>query len=98
MTKNLIVTALFAAGFACVTANALAQGTSPLPIDKATVSTEVAKRTLMKGQISATVARQLVDACLEFARNQQGGPGHVRHLRAVGDSERGLSETASAVR
>jgi uncharacterized protein GlcG (DUF336 family) len=39
------------------------------------VSADVAKRTLMKGQISAIVARQVVDACLEFARNQQGGPG-----------------------
>ena len=33
------------------------------------------KRTLVKAQITASVARQLVDACLEFARNQQGGPG-----------------------
>lgn len=56
--------------------NAWAQGGTPLPFDKATVSADVAKRTLMKGQISATVARQIVDACLEFARNQQGGPGN----------------------
>ena len=27
-------------------------------------------------QISATVARQIVDACVDFARNQQGGPGN----------------------
>jgi uncharacterized protein GlcG (DUF336 family) len=46
-----------------------------MTIDKATVTTDVAKRTLMKNQISAAVARQLVDACLDFARNQQGGPG-----------------------
>src|SRR4030095_11632170 len=49
----------------------LAQGS----LDKATVSKEVAQRTLMKNQISATVARQIVDACVEFARNQQGAPG-----------------------
>ena len=55
---------------------AWAQGTSAIPIDKATVSKEVAQRTLMKNQISATVARQLVDACVDFARNQQGGPGN----------------------
>ena len=54
---------------------AWAQGTTALPIDKATVSKEVAQRTLMKNQISSTVARQIVDACLDFARNQQGGPG-----------------------
>jgi uncharacterized protein GlcG (DUF336 family) len=53
-----------------------AQGANALPLDKATVSKEVAQRTLMKGQISATVARQIVDACVEFARNQQGGPGN----------------------
>jgi uncharacterized protein GlcG (DUF336 family) len=53
----------------------LAQGATPIPLDKATVSKEVAQRTLMKTQISATVARQIVDACLDFARNQQGGPG-----------------------
>src|SRR5712671_4735356 len=71
MTK----TTVFAAGFALVAAQALAQGAAPLPIDKATVSPDVAKRTLMKSQISSTVARQIVDACLDFARNQQGGPG-----------------------
>ena len=46
-----------------------------MPLEKAVVSNDVASRTLMKMQINATVARQLVDACLEFARNQQGGPG-----------------------
>jgi uncharacterized protein GlcG (DUF336 family) len=66
---------LFAGAFALTASDALAQGGTPLTIDKATVSPEVAKRTLMKSQISAPVARQLVDACLEFARNQQGGPG-----------------------
>src|SRR5262245_4306294 len=46
-----------------------------MPLAKATVSPDVAKRTLVKAQISAGVARQLVDACLDFARAQQGGPG-----------------------
>jgi uncharacterized protein GlcG (DUF336 family) len=55
--------------------NLSAQGATPLGLDKATVSADVAKRTLVKAQISAPVARQIVDACLEFARNQQGGPG-----------------------
>lgn len=69
------VIVFFAAALALAASDALAQGGTPLTIDKATVSPEVAKRTLMKSQISAPVARQLVDACLEFARNQQGGPG-----------------------
>src|SRR5262245_51633139 len=66
---------------ACLTAMlapaaALAQGTAAVPLDKATVSKEVAQRTLMKNQISAAMARQIVDACLDFARNQAGGPGN----------------------
>jgi len=73
MTKIAIIALLTS----CVAAaSAHAQGATPLPIDRATVSTEVAKRTLMKGQISATVARQIVDACVDFARAQQGGPGN----------------------
>jgi uncharacterized protein GlcG (DUF336 family) len=71
MTK----TTVLAAVFALVAAQAQAQGAAPMGIDKATVSADVAKRTLMKSQISSTVARQIVDACLEFARSQQGGPG-----------------------
>ena len=63
------------AALALSATNLRAQGATPLPLDKATVSTEVAKRTLVKSQISAPVARQIVDACLDFARNQQGGPG-----------------------
>ena len=46
-----------------------------MPLARAIVSDEVAKNTLMKMQVNANVARQLVDACLEFARTQQGGPG-----------------------
>jgi len=46
-----------------------------MPLAKAIVSDEVAKNTLMKMQINSATARALVDACLEFARTQQGGPG-----------------------
>ena len=70
-----VVTALFVMAVSAPPI-AWAQGTAALPIDKATVSKEVAQRTLMKNQISSTVARQIVDACLDFARNQQGGPGN----------------------
>jgi uncharacterized protein GlcG (DUF336 family) len=66
---------IFAAALALGAIDLWAQGATPLPLDKATVSSDVAKRTLVKSQISAPVARQIVDACLEFARNQQGGPG-----------------------
>ena len=55
---------------------AAAQGTTPMPLAKAVVSNEVASRTLFKYQISAGVARQIVDACVEFASKQQGAPGN----------------------
>jgi uncharacterized protein GlcG (DUF336 family) len=48
---------------------------TPMPLARAVVSDEVAGRTLMKMQINATVARQLVDACLDFAKAQPNGPG-----------------------
>ena len=78
---------LFVAVFTAVTGSAWAQGSTSLSLDKATVSADVAKRTLVKTQVSAAVARQLVDACLEFARNQQGGPGTyaIYVLAANGD-------------
>src|SRR5258705_583956 len=59
---------------------ALAIGSSssaqtPMPLARAVVSDDVASRTLMKMQVNATVARQLVDACLDFAKAQPNGPG-----------------------
>lgn len=67
MKKFVVVAAL-----ACAT-SAYAQ--TPMPLARAVVSDEVAGRTLMKMQINATVARQLVDACLDFAKTQPNGPG-----------------------
>lgn len=56
--------------------SASAQGATPITLDKATVSNDVASRTLFKNQLSAMLARQITDACVEFARNQQGAPGN----------------------
>jgi uncharacterized protein GlcG (DUF336 family) len=66
---------LFTLALVLVATDVRAQGGTPATLDKVTVSAETAKRTLVKAQITATVARQIVDACLDFARNQQGGPG-----------------------
>jgi uncharacterized protein GlcG (DUF336 family) len=60
---------------AAVSMTATTYAQQNMPLAKAIVSDQVAKTTLMKMQINSTVARQLVDACLEFARTQQGGPG-----------------------
>ncbi len=65
----------FTLAFVFVAASAWAQGATPAPLAKVTVSNEVAKRTLMKMQINADTARAIVDACLEFGRTQQNGPG-----------------------
>ena len=65
----------FAAGFVLVAANVWAQGATAATLARVTVSNDVAKRTLMKMQINAETARAIVDACLEFGRTQQGGPG-----------------------
>ena len=64
----------FATAFVFVAATVWAQGATPAPLAKVTVSGDVAKRTLMKAQINAETARAIVDACLEFGRTQQGGP------------------------
>jgi uncharacterized protein GlcG (DUF336 family) len=63
----------FALAFVFLAANAWAQGSTPAPLAKVTVSSDVAKRTLMKMQINADTARAVVDACVEYGRTQQGG-------------------------
>src|SRR5665213_4109879 len=55
-------------------ASAWAQGATPAPFNKVTVSEEVAKRTLMKAVINADTARAITDACVEW---QKGQPGNV---------------------
>ena len=64
---------VMAAAALAMASSAYAQ--TPMPLARAVVSDEVAGRTLMKMQINATVARQLVDACLDFAKTQPNGPG-----------------------
>ena len=59
---------VLAAAFVLVSAHAGAQGASPAPLSKVTVSNEVAKRTLMKAQINADTARAIADSCVEFSK------------------------------
>jgi uncharacterized protein GlcG (DUF336 family) len=49
-----------------------AQGATPAPFNKVTVSADVAKRTLMKAVINADAARAIVDACVEWQKAQPG--------------------------
>lgn len=59
---------LAGAAFVCIAGNALAQGTQHVPLDKAVMTGEAAKKALTKVQISSDIARKLVDACVDFAR------------------------------
>ena len=49
-----------------------AQGTTPIPLAKVVVSDEVARGTLLKNVINSQTARQIVDACLDWARTASG--------------------------
>src|SRR5262250_1270732 len=71
----MITKTAFTVAITLVAASAWAQGATPAPLSKVTVSNDVAKRTLMKMQINADTARAIVDACVEYGRTQQGGPG-----------------------
>ncbi|HET6142849.1 MAG TPA: heme-binding protein [Candidatus Acidoferrales bacterium] len=55
-------------------ASAWAQGATPAPFNKVTVSDDVAKRTLMKAVINADTARAITDSCVDW---QKGQPGNV---------------------
>jgi uncharacterized protein GlcG (DUF336 family) len=54
------------------TVDGWAQGATPAPFNKVTVSSDVAKRTLMKAVINADAARAIVDACVEWQKAQPG--------------------------
>jgi uncharacterized protein GlcG (DUF336 family) len=47
-----------------------------VPLAKAVVSDDVAKRTLVKYQLNSQLARDIVSACVDFARTQPNGPGN----------------------
>jgi uncharacterized protein GlcG (DUF336 family) len=64
------------AAFTLVGTGAWAQGATQMPLDKAVVSDQVAQRTLFKHQLNSTLARQIVNACVDFAQKQQGNPGN----------------------
>src|SRR5438094_4188139 len=60
------------ATIAIMTATAWAQVGPPATLAKVTVSNEVAKRTLNKMAINADTARAIVDACVEWQKQQPG--------------------------
>src|SRR5207249_3093508 len=62
------VIAFLAFAVTLTTADAWAQGATPVPLEKVILSGEAAKRALTKVQINAATARAIVDACVEFGR------------------------------
>jgi len=61
-------TVVLAAMLASVAANAWAQGATPAPLSKVTLSGDAAKRTMTKMQINADTARAIVDGCVEYSK------------------------------
>ena len=60
------------AALAFASSDAWAQGATPAPLSKVTVSADVAKRTLMKAVVNADTARAIVDACVDWQKQQPG--------------------------
>jgi uncharacterized protein GlcG (DUF336 family) len=63
---------VLAAAYALVAADARAQGTAHLPLEKAVMSGPMAKRALTKYQISSDIAQDIVNACVELAKASNG--------------------------
>ena len=75
MIKNTRFLGIAVAVLACVLLASSVASAQNMSLAQATVSDQAARTTLLKDQVNSTVARQLVDACLDFARNQPNGPG-----------------------
>ncbi len=71
-----IVGILFVGVFLVAPSMASAQGATPMPIEKAVIPDAIAARTLVKYQLTSTLARQIVNACVDFARKQTPNPGN----------------------
>jgi len=69
------------------TAAALAQGATPVPLEKVTISGAAAKRALTDQEINIATAQAIVEACVAYAASRDSGAsvavispsGHVVH-------------------
>jgi uncharacterized protein GlcG (DUF336 family) len=80
-----VMAGLASAVLAVLPGSAWAQGSTPVPLSKAVVSDQVAQRTLMKMVINADAARAIVDACVEFTKQQPGQSVAVFVLSPTGE-------------
>ncbi|HWZ54724.1 MAG TPA: heme-binding protein [Verrucomicrobiae bacterium] len=72
MLRSGVMVAAVVVAFSLMSRSAWAQGSTPAPFNKVTVSDDVAKRTLMKAVINADTARAIVDACVDWQKAQPG--------------------------
>jgi glc operon protein GlcG len=72
LVRKAVILGVVASALAFGRAKAWAQGATPAPFNKVTVSEDVAKRTLMKAVINADTARAIVDACVDWQKTQPG--------------------------
>jgi uncharacterized protein GlcG (DUF336 family) len=72
-----VILAAGAVALSFASSRAWAQGATPAPLSKVTVSDEVAKRTLMKSVVNADTARAIVNACVEWQKAQPGNQSIV---------------------
>jgi uncharacterized protein GlcG (DUF336 family) len=72
LLRSAVIVAAAVTAFSLMSKAAFAQGATPAPFNKVTVSDDVAKRTLMKAVINADAARAIVDACVEWQKTQPG--------------------------
>jgi uncharacterized protein GlcG (DUF336 family) len=72
-----VIVAVGAAALSFGSTGAWAQGATPAPFNKVTVSDDVAKRTLMKAVINADTARAIVNACVDWQKAQPGNASIV---------------------
>ena len=77
MMKTSSVPSLVGAVALLAPSTASAQGATPMPLAKAVVSERGRRRgRSFKYQLSSTLARQIVNACVDFARKQTASPGN----------------------
>src|SRR5262249_9517360 len=76
---------LVAAACAVVPAQVRAQGTVKMPLDKAVISGDMAKKAAVKDQLSADLAQDIVNECVRIAKGSPGGTLSVFVLAPDGE-------------
>ena len=76
---------VMAAGCSLFTVGARAQGTMHMPLDKATISGDMAKKAAVKDQLSGDLAQDIVNECVRIAKASPNGTLSVFVLAPDGE-------------